>query len=207
MSNVAKNIPKNTTSKLTEITQKITKTPISTFFISKALINTIIRLVPLSLYSGAIISGLVFDDFRAKLLFFGFVINEMISFGYRLILRGVSNPQCATLTNTGTDFFVLPSPITQTVGFFVGFMLMHMYSNNTFYPATFFVYMILIVLTVFSRVNIGCKSILEALYCLLLGLILGVGYYSIVKPYYKEKLFSTDEGNSDGVLNDFFKLD
>lgn len=172
---------------------------------SKTIINTLVRLLPLSLYSGAIISGLVFDDFRAKVLFFGFVINEFISFGYRMILKGVYNPQCAMLANSGVDYFVLPSPITQTVGFFVGFMLMHMYANNVFYPATFFVYILVICLTVFSRINIGCKSLLEAIYCLTLGLILGVGYYNIVKPYYKENLFSTDESSK--TLDDFFKLD
>ena len=80
----------------------------------KGITNTVIRLLPIGLYSGTALSSFVFNDFRATLLFAGFMLNEFISMGYRIVLRGKENPQCA-LVRTENGHFTLPSPITQTV--------------------------------------------------------------------------------------------
>jgi len=40
--------------------------------IIKILINTLVRLLPIALYSGSAMSSIVFSDFRAVLLFIGF---------------------------------------------------------------------------------------------------------------------------------------
>ena len=61
----------------------------------KIFINTTVRLIPVGLYTGSVMSGAVFQDFRGILLFLGLLGNELISLGYRMILRGVVNPQCA----------------------------------------------------------------------------------------------------------------
>lgn len=176
---------------------------ISPFSTGKAILNTIVRLLPIALYSGSSISALLFGDFRGTLLFVGFIINEAIAYGYRLILQGVYNPQCALL-KTEEDYFVLPSPITQTIGFFFGFFMTEMYSQGQFFPSRFFVLLVLLVLTIFSRINVGCKSFLDALYCAFLGILLGVGWYNIVKEYYRRDFYKLEETSS--VLSDFLKL-
>jgi len=168
-----------------------------------AIVNTLIRLVPIGLYSGSSISGLVFNDFRGALLLFGFIVNETIALGYRFLMKGVYNPQCA-ITRTETDFFVLPSPITQTVGFFYGFFMTDMFNKGSFSPGSFFVMTALLAITIFSRVNVGCKSLVEALYCAVLGMILGIGYYNAVKNYYRSDFFRLD--NVDKAVDDFFTL-
>ena len=114
----------------------------------KIFINTLVRITPVGLYAGSAMSGIVFNDFRGLLLFGGFIGNELLGLGYKMVLHGVSNPQCAlTYSETGTPF-VLPSPISQTIGFFLGFFFMDMYYENTFSPLKFFVLTFLQLITI-----------------------------------------------------------
>ena len=177
---------------------------ISIFSAGTAILNTIVRLIPIGLYTGSGMSGLIFDDFRGTILFIGFLVNEAISYGYRMIFRGIYNPQCA-LMKTEEDYFVLPSPITQTFGFFFGFMMAEMYSQDTFLPWRFFVMTTIMMLVIYSRINVGCKSFLDALYCALLGILLGVGYFNIIKDYYKASIYKVSSLTD--TASDFFKLD
>jgi len=172
----------------------------------KIVLNTCVRLIPLGLYTGSAMSGAVFQDFRGILLFIGLLGNELISLGYRMILRGVVNPQCALTFSTEGIPFVLPSPITQTVGLFVGFFYMDMYYNNTYNPIKFFLLTMILLITIYSRINIGCKTLLDSIYCALIGLLIGVIYYNLIQPYYKanyleEKLITTSE-----EINNFFTI-
>ena len=161
-------------------------------------------MMPIALYSGSAISGLLFDDFRGALLFAGLILNEFISFGYRLIFSGIYNPQCAIMS-TEEDFFVLPSPMTQTYGFFFGFMMGDMYSKGEFMPWRFFVMFMIFILVIYSRVNIGCKNFSTAMFCALIGTLLGVGFYNLVKDYYKPGFYKSTK--EDTPMKDFFKLD
>ena len=140
------------------------------------------------------------------LLFFGFLGNELISLGYRMILRGVVNPQCALTYSSEGSPFVLPSPITQTVGFFAGFFFMEMYFNDTFSPMKFFLLSALLLITIYSRINIGCKTLLDAIYCALVGLLMGVIYYNLIKDYYKADYLEEDITQIDKDINNFFTL-
>lgn len=171
---------------------------------AKAIINTIVRLSPIGLYSGSILSAFVFGDFRATILFIGLMINEGIAFGYRLILRGIYNPQCALLAN-GDDYFVLPSPITQTIGFVCGFFLAKMFNEAEFLPIQFFIMMFILAMVIFSRINVGCMSLLDALYCAILGLVLGIGYFNLIKDYYRPNFYKLNTIETE--FDDFFKVD
>ena len=169
-------------------------------------INTLVRLEPLGLYTGSLMAGVVFNDFRGLLLFLGFLGNELIGLGYKMVLRGVSNPQCALMYSESGTPFVLPSPITQTVGFFAGFFFMDMYYNNTFNPMKFFVLTVIIIITIYSRINVGCKTLLDAIYCSLIGLLTGVVYYSIIKDYYKADYLNATITQVDSAINSFFSI-
>ena len=61
----------------------------------KGSINTIVRISPIALYMGCIVSGLVFTNNKANYILLGFFLVEMISFGYYYVNNSVSNPQCA----------------------------------------------------------------------------------------------------------------
>ena len=173
---------------------------------AKIFINTLVRVVPIGLYAGSAMSGSVFQDFRGILLFLGLLGNELISLGYRMILRGVVNPQCAlTFSSEGVPF-VLPSPITQTVGFFVGFFYMDMYYNSTYSPLKFFLLTMMLLATLYSRINIGCKTLLDSIYCALVGLLMGVIYYNLVQPYYQANYLSPALVTASEEINNFFTI-
>jgi hypothetical protein len=179
---------------------------ISLFDVVKMFINTSVRLIPLGLYTGSAMSGAVFSDFRGILLFLGFLGNELIALGYKMVLRGTTNPQCAlTYSESGTPF-VLPSPISQTVGMFVGFFFMDMYYNSTFSPMQFFLLTSFLLITIYSRINVGCKTLLDAVYCAMIGLLIGVIYYNLVKDYYKADYLKEDITAASTTINNFFKL-
>jgi hypothetical protein len=172
----------------------------------KIFINTLVRIVPIGLYAGSAMSGVVFQDFRGILLFCGFLGNELLGLGYRMVLHGVSNPQCALLYSQSGTPFVLPSPITQTVGFFAGFFFMDMYYNSMFNAMEFFILTFLMLITIFSRMNVGCKTLLDAVYCTLIGLLFGVVFYNIVQPYYKADYMSANITIANEDINNFFSL-
>lgn len=151
----------------------------------KAILNTLVRLLPVGLYTGSAMAGLMFQDMRGVILFIGFILNEFISLGYRMAFKGVYNPQCALLRSEDSNF-ILPSPITQTVGFYVAFILLNMYYNDYFEPITFFLAICVSLVTIWSRNNVGCKSIMDGLFATSIGLFFGMSYYLIVKDYFKK---------------------
>ena len=172
----------------------------------KIFLNTGVRLLPIGLYTGSTMSGTVFQDFRGLLLFIGLMSNELISLGYRMILRGLVNPQCALTFSAEGVPFVLPSPITQTVGFFVGFFYMDMYYNNNFSPLKFFLLTMMLIITIYSRINIGCKTLLDSIYCALIGLLMGVIYYNLVQPFYKADYLLPTLVTATEEINKFFTI-
>jgi hypothetical protein len=174
--------------------------------IFKLFINTGIRITPIGLYAGSAVSGAVFDDFRGVLLFAGFIGNELLALGYKMVLKGTTNPQCALTYSEGGTPFVLPSPISQTVGFFTGFFFMDMYFKNEFSPSKFFFLTILQILTIYSRVNVGCKTLLDAVFCSLIGMLTGVIYYNLIKDYYKADYLKDKVLIADTTINNFFAI-
>lgn len=174
--------------------------------IIKIFINTLVRIIPVGLYSGSAMAAVMFSDFRAVLLFVGFLGNELISLGYRMILRGAVNPQCALLYSSDMSPFVLPSPITQTTGFFVGFFFMDMYYQNQFSALKFFTLSFIQMITIYSRINIGCKTFLDSIYCTLVGMLIGVVYYNLIANYYKADFLNQEIITSNSQINNFFSL-
>ena len=151
---------------------------------SKAIVNSFMRLMPIILYGGSALSGLVFNDFRGTLLFFGFIANEFISLAYKLMLKGKDNPQCSLL-RYGDSNFILPSPLSQTVGFFGGFLLMKMYLESNFKTIPFFVILLFMLSSIFSINNVGCLSFVDALLTCLVGILFGAMYFFVIKDNYK----------------------
>ena len=179
---------------------------IALFDVIKIFINTLVRLAPLGLYTGSAMSGAVFSDFRGILLFCGFLGNELIALGYKMVLRGTTNPQCALTYSEGGTPFVLPSPISQTVGMFVGFFFMDIYYNSSFNQLKFFLLITFLLITIYSRMNVGCKTLLDAVYCSMIGLLIGIIYYNLVKDSYKADYLNQHITTASDTINNFFKL-
>ena len=178
------------------------------FTLVKGILNTLVRITPVGLYAGATMSSLIFTDFRGTLLMLGFIFNEMVSLGYRMMFRAIDNPQCALL-RSGDTSLTLPSPINQTIAFFVAFVLMDMYSTGEFIPVRFFTCIVILLISIWSRINVGCSSLLDTLFSSTAGIIFGMAYYSIISPYYNRDYSITPAGASSTISTaqqNFFKV-
>ena len=151
----------------------------------KGIVNTLVRLVPLSLYMGSIMSSLIFDNKKALLLLFGFIFIELMSFGYNSFNASVTFPNCAMIRSENQNI-ALPAPIPLSVGFFVSFFISDMIDNKQFKPVKFYLLIILLLITVWSRINVGCHNIVESIMGALIGITLGIGYYKLIKDKYTE---------------------
>ena len=161
----------------------------------KGVINTITRISPISLYMGCIVSGLVFNNQKANYILIGFFFVEMISLGYFYFNNGVNNPYCA-LFKSGDKNFIMPSPIPTSIGFFVGFQMADMFEMDKFQPGKFYSSVLFLFMVIWSRINVGCHSIVESMFSALIGLVFGVGYFYLIKDYYRvAKTGETDQIN------------
>lgn len=151
--------------------------------IIKGCINTITRLSPVALYMGCIVSGIVFNNYKANYILLGFFLVEMISFGYYYANNSVTNPNCA-LFKSGEKVFVMPAPIPTAIGYFVGFQIADMFERHEFEPGKFYSSIIFLLMVIWSRINVGCHSIIESMFSAVIGLIFGVGYFYLVKDKY-----------------------
>ena len=177
--------------------------------IVKGILNTLVRLTPISLYAGTIVAGIIFSDFRGILLFLGFFMNELVCLGYMLQSKGEINPNCA-LVRTEKSSFALPSSVTQTVGFFTGFTIMKIYEEGDFSGnlLVFISLILLLLASLYSVVNIGCLDVLSAMFTICIGVILGVAYFSIVKEYYTRDYLNVEGSNkkTNNSVSTFFKV-
>ena len=81
-----------------------------------------------------------------------------------------------------------------------------MYYNNTFSALKFFMLVVLLMVTIYSRINVGCKTLLDAIYCTLIGLLFGVVYYNLVKDYYKADYLKKEITEANTDINKFFSM-
>jgi membrane-associated phospholipid phosphatase len=151
-------------------------------FHTKAIVNTFVRILPLGFYFGTIIMGILFTDLRAFILLMGFVANDAISFGFRQLFQTIDLPTCA-IVESNKNFFTMPSSHTQTVSFLMSFFLTEMYSKNTFNPVNFVLLGFILLLTSWSRINIGCESIIDVIFAIGIGVLIGATYYKITETW------------------------
>jgi len=170
----------------------------------KNIINTIVRLLPIGFYFGSIILGLFFYDMKGFLLFMGFVINEIIMLGTRYMFQTEDIVNCALVKNTD-GFFTLPAPHTEFVSFIWSFLISDMYFQSRYDVVNFIILSLIVIITMWSRMMIGCQDIIDVIYSLLLGCLLGTGYYMIIKDYYNPKNEETITNNQ--FQPDFAELD
>ncbi len=154
----------------------------STLFQSKVVVNTIVKLIPLGFYLGTLMMGVLFTDVRAFILFIGYVINELISLGFRHIFQTVDNPTCA-IAESSRNFFTLPSSHTQTVAFTMAFFFTEMYTKNSFNPVNFVFLAVILLITMWSRINVGCEDIVDAIYAATIGILIGAAYYRLTETW------------------------
>ena len=159
----------------------------------KGILNTLVRLIPLSLYMGTIMSSLMYDNKKAGLLLLGFVLLEFISGGFLYINSNnmINNIQCGLVKSSEGSSFNLPAPVPTSVGFFVGFMISEMFLTDEFKPTKFYFLIMLLLVSIWSRINVGCHSLIESCMAGLIGLFIGIAYLNLFKESYIEASYES----------------
>ncbi len=164
------------------------------FNIIPVFLHTFVKVMPVGLYLASILESMLFNDIRGFFIFIGLLINDLINVGYNQMLNSVPNVNCSIIRNVYTDdFFTFATPHTQYIAFVTGFLMTSMYFKKVFYYSTFFMFMVFIGLTVWSRIMIGCKDILGAGFNLLFGAFRGIIFYVIVKDFYEPEDVTPEE--------------
>lgn len=172
----------------------------------RIIINTIVRVLPIGLYLATLLSSMMLDNKIAMILFFGQVINDAIGLCYRFILKPKGKLQCA-IVRVGDLYYTMPAPHTQIVAFYFSFFMADMYYKGNFDSMKFLGLLSMVLVTIWSRMDVECKDMLDVVLAFSLGCGVGLGYYYIVREYYDEKSEAkvANERNNGELINDVFK--
>jgi hypothetical protein len=171
----------------------------------KIIINTIVRVIPIGLYLASLLSAMLMENNIAMILFFGQLLNDFIGFCYRFILKPKGKIQCA-IVRVGDLYYTMPAPYTQVVAFYVSFFVANMYFSNNFNSVKFLGLLVLLLLTIWSRIDVECKDMLDVVLAFSLGCGIGISYYYIVKDYYnKDGTEKDDTRDNSELIDNVFK--
>ena len=154
------------------------------FFIG--LIHTFVRFLPLGFYFFTYLSTALFKDLRSAILMMGLVLNDIIGFLYKKYAKITPNAPCAIFgkVDNKTEIGFLPNPHTEVISFVASFFYSDMYYKNKFDVMPFSFITIMLFITIWSRITIGCKKMKDVLFNLVFGAVRGMLFYYFVSKYY-----------------------
>ena len=174
--------PKNNKNSKEKVDVKL----LTIFNILPVFLHTFVKIMPIGLYLASLLESMLFNDIRGFFIFLGLFINDLINIGYNYVMKPKPNPDCAVIRNLYTDdFFTLSTPHTQYISFVTSFIMASMYFKKYFFYSTFALFLGMIILTVWSRISIGCENMLDAGFNLVFGAFRGIVYYVIVRDFYE----------------------
>lgn len=161
----------------------------SAFNFIPILLNTFIKILPIGLYVASLLESLLFNDIRGFFIFLGLILNDALNTGYNYLSSKTDNERCAVIRNmySKEEFFVLPTTHTEYISFVSAFLMASMYFKQVFNYGVFIIFSLLVGITMYMRVSVGCKDFIDAGYSLFLGIFKGIIYYIIVKDFYEPK--------------------
>lgn len=162
----------------------------------KALINTFVRFLPIGLYSFAYLSVAILKDKRAGLLLLGLILNDIIGYLYKRHYKYEENESCATFGGVGEDkslgFF--PNSHVEIMAFVATFYYSNMWYKYILDFIPFFFILALLLLTIYSRLSVGCETAKDVMMNVVMGFIRGVIYFYIIAKYYREAEIEMEGG-------------
>jgi membrane-associated phospholipid phosphatase len=126
--------------------------------------------------------GILFTDIRAFVLFLGYFVNDLVSFGFRQMFQTVDLANCAIVQSV-TNFYTLPSSHTQMISFTLAYFFTDMYVKQNFNIVNFIFLGFLLLVTIWSRINVGCENIVDGIFATILGIIIGTTYYKLTQSW------------------------
>ena len=112
----------------------------------------------------------------------------MIGYVYKKYAKIVPNAACAIFGKVSdkTELGFLPNPHTEIMSFVASFFYTDMYYKEKLDTVPFIFVTAMLLLTIWSRVTIGCKKINDVFFNIVFGFVRGVIFYYIISSYYKE---------------------
>ncbi len=161
---------------------------IEIFMVLRAIIHTFVRFLPLGLYSFAYLSTAIFKDRRGALLLLGLVINDVIGYLYKRYTKYEPNENCAMFgkKDDTTSIGFLPNAHTEYMSFVAAFFYSDMWYKYSLDFIPFFFILFLLVITIWSRISIGCKTFKDVMFNIIFGAIAGIVYYYFIARYYRD---------------------
>lgn len=173
----------------------------------QVLTNTVVRVIPIGLYLASLMSSMIMDNKKGIILFIGQVLNDLIGLSYRFLLKPRGKIQCAVV-RVGDIYYTMPAPYIQVVAYYFSFILADMYHTNEFDSVKFTGLLVVLLATIWSRIDVGCKDMLDVMLAFSIGCGMGVVYYYMVRDYYhysETNTMNAIEERNDPLINDVFK--
>lgn len=152
------------------------------------LMHTFVRFLPIGLYFFTYLSSSLYKDLRAAWLLIGLIVNDIIGYLYKKYAKIIPSAACAIFGKVSdkTELGFLPNPHTEILSFVASFFYTDMYYKGGIDTVPFIFVTGMLLLTIWSRVTIGCKKIKDVLFNIIFGFIAGTLYYYIIATYYQE---------------------
>ena len=167
---------------------------VQTIDVVKGLIHTFIRFLPLGLYFFTYFSATLYKDKRSIILLVGLIVNDIIGYVYKKYSGILPNDACAVFGDTeGKALNFLPNSHTEIIAFIASFFYSRMWLKGAMNWFQFNFLLFMIILTIWSRMNIGCENDYQRLvFDILFGMVRGSLFYYFLSSQYNE----SDQENS-----------
>lgn len=148
-------------------------------------IHTLVRFLPLGLYFFVYFSAALFKDLRSAILLIGLILNDLIGYIYKKYNKTRPRQPCAIFVGPGNkEPGFLPNPHTEIMSFIASFFYSDMFYKNKIDIIPFTFITTLLLLTIWSRITIGCKVFKDVVFNIIFGTIRGILFFYFVFPYY-----------------------
>jgi hypothetical protein len=162
------------------------------------IVHTLIKFLPLGLYFFAYLSAALFKDIRSALLLIGLIFNDIIGYLYKKYNKGTNNPNCNIFTSgppvqtsstSENNYYgeFLQNPHTEIISFVSSFFYSDMFYKQKLDVIPFTFLIILLLLTIWSRMALKCKTkFSEVILNIIFGALRGIVFYYFIRKYYVE---------------------
>ena len=152
------------------------------------LLHTLIRFLPLGFYFFTYFSSAIYKDIRSALLLIGLILNDLIGYLYKKWGEVIPKYNCGVFEKSEkfSDLGFLSNTHTELISFVSSFYFSDMYYKEQLDIIPFVSLLVMLFLTVWSRMNVGCETSKSVMYNIIFGIIWGVLFYFIIKDYYLE---------------------
>jgi len=150
------------------------------------LLHTLVRFLPLGVYFFAYFSSAIYKDIRSAILLIGLIVNDLVGYLYKKYSNFIPNENCAVFdkSDNESELGFLPNSHTEFISFISTFYFSDMYYKEKLDVIPFTSLMVMIFLTIWSRVTIKCEKFNDIVFNIIFGVIWGLIFYYFVKDYY-----------------------